>query len=50
MDVSLRETRGEFHIPNYWLIPSKIRHLVLRETAFVHKEYKNDIQLIHSSI
>ena len=40
----------EFHTPSYWLIPSKTRHLALRETALVHKEYKNYIQIIHSSM
>ena len=32
-------TGGEFHTRNCWLIPSKTRHLVRREMAFVHKEY-----------
>ena len=31
---------------NCWLIPTKLV-LVLRETAFVHKEYKNYVRLIH---
>ena len=36
---------GEFHI----LTGSKTRHLVLRETAFVHKEFKNYVRFIHHS-
>ena len=50
MDGSLRGTGGEFHIPNSWLIRRKTRHLVRRETAFVHNEYKNYIQLTHRSM
>ena len=51
MDDSLRGTGGEFHTPNYWLIRlSKTRHLVRRETAFVHNDYKNHIQLTHRSM
>ena len=34
--------------PNCWPIPSETRRLLLREMAFVHKEYKSYIQLIHS--
>ena len=30
--------------------PDKARQLVLRETAFIHKEYKNCVQLIHDLI
>ena len=30
--------------------PNKTRQLVLRETAFVHKEYKNYLQLTHGLI
>ena len=41
---------GEFHAPDCWLIPSKTRHLALRETVFVRKEYKEYIHLIHSSV
>ena len=37
-------TGGEFHTPNYWLIPTETRHLALREMAYVH------IQCIHSSV
>ena len=33
-----------------WPIPSKTRHLVLRKGLFVHREYRNHIQLIHSSV
>ena len=47
MDGSLRGTGREFHTPNFWMVPSKTRDLVLRETVFVHKEYNNHIQLIH---
>ena len=40
---------GEFYTLNCWLIPSETRRLVLRETAFVHKEYKEYVEFIHSS-
>ena len=40
---------GEFHILNCWPIPSKTRHVVLRGTGFVHKEYKDYVKFIHSS-
>lgn len=43
----LREGRVNRFTP---LIPRKTRYLVLREKAFVHKEYKNDIQRIHGSV
>ena len=46
--IALCEGAG-FHTLNCWLIPSKTRHLVLRETALVHKEYKDYVEFIHSS-
>ena len=47
MDSSLRGWRVSH--PKLLAHPSQTRHLVLRETAFVHKEYKEYVEFIHSS-
>src|SRR5258706_13200892 len=50
VDGSLRGTGVVLHTPNCWPIRRKNPQLVLRETAFVHKEYREYIKLTHSSI